>query len=110
MGAVKAGQKNERQTKYRLSVCYELGVFFLNKSTFTTTTMETIQWFVFMLAGTVAMPIVIGAIYDMSLTEISGLMQRCLFVIGLASLLQALFGHRLPIMEVQQGYGLVSFP
>lgn len=71
--------------------------------------METIQWFIFMLAGTVAMPIVIGAIYEMSFIEIAGLMQRCLFVIGVASLLQALFGHRLPIMEGPAGIWISVF-
>ncbi|WP_231515003.1 purine/pyrimidine permease [Oceanobacillus salinisoli] len=73
------------------------------------TVMETIQWFVFLLANTVAMPIVIGAIYDMSLIEVSGLMQRSFFVIGAASLLQALFGHRLPIIEGPAGIWISIF-
>lgn len=81
----------------------------MNNKTFTTTTMETIQWFVFLLASSVAMPIVIGAIYDMNFIEISGLMQRTFFVVGLASLLQGLFGHRLPIMEGPAGIWISIF-
>ncbi|WP_068677292.1 purine/pyrimidine permease [Oceanobacillus sp. Castelsardo] len=81
----------------------------MNKSTFTGTTMETIQWFVFLLASSVALPIVIGAIYHMNFTEVSGLMQRSFFVIGTASLLQALFGHKLPIAEGPAGIWVSVF-
>jgi len=81
----------------------------LDKNTFANTTMETMQWFIFLLASTVAFPIVIGAIYSMDFAEISGLMQRSFFVIGLASLLQGLFGHRLPIAEGPAGIWISVF-
>ncbi|RKQ34033.1 uracil permease [Oceanobacillus halophilus] len=71
--------------------------------------METVQWFIFLLASSVALPIVIGAIYEMSFGEVSGLMQRTFFVIGVASLLQGLFGHRLPIAEGPAGLWISIF-
>lgn len=74
-----------------------------------TTTMETFQWFVFLLASSVALPIVIGSIFHMSFTEVSALMQRTFFTVGLASLLQGLFGHRLPIMEGPAGIWVSIF-
>ncbi|ENH96219.1 xanthine/uracil permease family protein [Gracilibacillus halophilus YIM-C55.5] len=73
------------------------------------TTMETIQWFIFLLASAVAMPIVIGSVYEMNFAEVSGLMQRTFFVVGLASMLQAVFGHRLPIMEGPAGIWVSIF-
>ncbi|WP_246050143.1 purine/pyrimidine permease [Aquibacillus sediminis] len=75
----------------------------------TQTAMETVQWFIFFLATTVAMPIVIGAIFELSFIEISGLMQRTLFVAGVATLLQGVLGHRLPIMEGPAGIWISIF-
>lgn len=72
-------------------------------------TLETFQWFIFLLASTVAMPIVIGSIFEMNAVEIAGLMQRTIFVVGLASLLQAIFGHRLPIVEGPAGIWISIF-
>ncbi|MCD5325991.1 MULTISPECIES: purine/pyrimidine permease [Pontibacillus] len=80
-----------------------------SKATFSTNTMETFQWFVFLLASSVAMPIVIGSIYQLDFIEISGLMQRTFFTVGIASLLQALFGHKLPIFEGPAGIWVSIF-
>lgn len=73
------------------------------------TTMETIQWFIFLLASSVAMPVVIGAIFQMDYAEIASLMQRTLFVVGVASFLQAWLGHKLPIMEGPAGIWISIF-
>lgn len=81
----------------------------MSKPSFIHTTMETIQWFVFLLASTVALPIVIGAIYQMDFMEVSGLMQRSFFVIGVATFLQAVFGHKLPIAEGPAGIWVSVF-
>ncbi|SER68103.1 Xanthine/uracil permease [Gracilibacillus ureilyticus] len=81
----------------------------MKNQTLANTTMETIQWFVFLLASSVALPIVIGAIFEMNFTEVSGLMQRTFFIVGVASLLQGLFGHRLPIMEGPAGIWISIF-
>ncbi|HLT54753.1 MAG TPA: purine/pyrimidine permease [Bacillota bacterium] len=73
------------------------------------TTMETAQWFIFLLASSVAIPIVIGAIFEMNSTEVSGLMQRTFFVVGLTSFIQAFIGHRLPIVEGPAGIWISIF-
>lgn len=81
----------------------------MNSTRFTTTTMETFQWLLFLLASSVAMPIVIGAVFHLDATEITGLMQRTFFTVGIASLLQALIGYRLPIMEGPAGIWVSIF-
>lgn len=81
----------------------------MQQSTFTKTTMETFQWLLFLLASAVAMPIVIGSVFHLDGAEITGLMQRTFLTVGLASLLQALFGHRLPIMEGPAGIWVSVF-
>ncbi|ELK46752.1 UNVERIFIED_CONTAM: purine/pyrimidine permease [Halobacillus marinus] len=80
-----------------------------NSSLVLNNAMETIQWFVFLLANAVALPIVIGAIFELNFVEISELMQRTFFVVGLASLLQGWIGHRLPIMEGPAGLWISIF-
>ncbi|WP_079529080.1 purine/pyrimidine permease [Halobacillus hunanensis] len=79
------------------------------KPLWSTVTLETVQWFVFLLASAVTLPIVIGAIFDLNFTEVAGLMQRTFFAVGLTSLLQGLFGHRLPIMEGPAGIWISIF-
>lgn len=74
-----------------------------------TETLETVQWFVFLLAGAVALPIVIGSLFGLSFPEITGLMQRTLFVVGAASFLQGVVGHKLPIMEGPAGIWISIF-
>ncbi|MBX0358340.1 purine/pyrimidine permease [Halobacillus sp. Nhm2S1] len=71
--------------------------------------LETVQWFVFLLASAVALPIVIGSIFELNFNEVSGLMQRTFFVVGVASFLQGVFGHRLPIMEGPAGLWISIF-
>ncbi|WP_237416866.1 purine/pyrimidine permease [Halobacillus halophilus] len=71
--------------------------------------LETIQWFVFMLANAVALPIVIGSIYQLDYIETAGLIQRTFFTVGIASMLQGMFGHRLPIMEIPAGIWVSVF-
>ncbi|MRG87928.1 uracil permease [Salinibacillus xinjiangensis] len=71
--------------------------------------LETLQWFIFLLASSVAIPIVIGSVYELSFIEISGLMQRTFFVVGLACFLQGLMGHRLPIADGPAGIWISTF-
>ncbi|KGX85655.1 purine/pyrimidine permease [Pontibacillus litoralis] len=73
------------------------------------TSLETLQWLIFFLASSVALPIVVGAMFALDSQEVAGLMQRTLFVVGLASLLQGLFGHRLPVMEGPAGIWVSIF-
>jgi xanthine/uracil permease len=52
-----------------------------------------------MLAGCVVAPITIGEAFQLSQVEIIHFVQRALFVMGIVSILQSLFGHQLPIIE-----------
>lgn len=61
--------------------------------------LSTLQWTMFILAGSVVAPLAIGQAYGMSPQEISEFVQRTLFVLGIVALMQTWWGHRLPIME-----------
>lgn len=62
-------------------------------------TLSTLQWAMFILAGSVVAPLAIGQAYGMSPQEIGEFVQRTLFVLGIVALMQTWWGHRLPIME-----------
>lgn len=65
--------------------------------------LNTFQWFIYLLANSIALPIVIGNVFQLSGTEISELMQRTFFIVGISSFLQAKFGHRFPIADGPAG-------
>jgi xanthine/uracil permease len=65
--------------------------------------LSIFQWFIFFLANSIALPIVIGNVFQLTDVEISALMQRTFFIVGLSSLIQAKFGHRYPIADGPAG-------
>ncbi|NWK69376.1 purine/pyrimidine permease [Bacillus paramycoides] len=65
--------------------------------------LSIFQWFFFLLATSVALPIVIGGVFHLSIEEISDLMQRTFFVVGISSFIQGCFGHRYPIADGPAG-------
>lgn len=65
--------------------------------------LSAFQWFIYLLANSIALPIVIGNIFHLSATEISALMQRTFLIVGLSSFIQAKFGHRYPIADGPAG-------
>ncbi|MBV7505501.1 purine/pyrimidine permease [Bacillus sp. sid0103] len=65
--------------------------------------LSTFQWFIYLLAYSIALPIVIGHVFALSGTEISALMQRTFFIVGLSSFMQVKFGHRFPIADGPAG-------
>jgi xanthine/uracil permease len=65
--------------------------------------LSVFQWFVYLLANSIALPIVIGNVFHLSAIEISALMQRTFFIVGLSSFIQAKFGHRFPIADGPAG-------
>lgn len=65
--------------------------------------LSIFQWFFFLLATSVALPIVIGGVFHLSTEEISDLMQRTFFVVGISSFIQGWFGHRYPIADGPAG-------
>jgi xanthine/uracil permease len=71
--------------------------------------IASLQWFVFLLANSLTLPIVIGQIYHLPVEEIAGLMQRTFFVVGVSSFLSGWIGHRLPIPDGPAGIWLGIF-
>lgn len=64
---------------------------------------SAIQWMAFMIASSIVAPIAIASLFQLNPVETAGLVQRTMFVLGVAGLLQGLFGHRLPINEGPAG-------
>lgn len=62
-----------------------------------------LQWLFFMFANTVVIPLTIGDAFDLSAGEVASSMQRAFIYTGTACILQALFGHKYPLMEGQSG-------
>ncbi|MED0675837.1 purine/pyrimidine permease [Aneurinibacillus thermoaerophilus] len=61
------------------------------------------QWFFVTLSSSLVVPLAIGEMYGLHASQLSQFVQQTFFFIGLVSLLQILFGHRLPITEGPAG-------
>lgn len=68
-----------------------------------------VQWLFFMFANTVVVPLSVGAAFDLPDAEIAGIIRTSFIVTGAASILQATWGHKYPLMEGHGGvwWGLV---
>ena len=73
------------------------------------TGIGSLQWFIFLLANSLTIPIIVGQVFQLSPVEISGLMQRTFLVVGVSSLLSGWLGHRLPIPDGPAGIWLGVF-
>lgn len=62
-----------------------------------------LQWFFFIFANIVIIPITVGDAFGLSKLETVPILQLSFIVTGAACLIQALFGHRRPILEGQSG-------
>lgn len=62
-----------------------------------------LQWFFFIFANIVIIPITVGEAFGLGQAEIVPLLQLSFIVTGLACLAQAFFGHGRPILEGQSG-------
>ncbi len=62
-----------------------------------------VQWFFFIFANIVIIPITVGEAFGLTQSEIIPLLQLSFIVTGLACLAQAVIGHRRPILEGQSG-------
>ena len=62
-----------------------------------------LQWALFILMSSVVIPVTIAASYGLDTGDAIAFVQRSLFVLGIAGLLQTFFGHRLPIQEGPAG-------
>ncbi len=65
----------------------------------TTTLLAGIQWLFFMFANTVVIPLSVAAAFHLNAAATTGSLERAFMYTGLACVLQALLGHRLPLME-----------
>lgn len=74
------------------------------QTTFTKKTwIAGVQWFFFIFANIIIIPITISAAFDLSSAKTISIIQMSFIVTGLASLAQGLIGHRKPILEGQSG-------
>lgn len=73
------------------------------KSSSSTMFFAGLQWLFFMFANTVVIPITIGEAFDLSSVEVASALQRSFIYTGIACILQALIGHKYPLMEGQSG-------
>lgn len=62
-----------------------------------------LQWAIFLIASSIAAPIAIANIFGMDTADTALFLQRTIFVLGIACLIQAFIGHRLPINEGPAG-------
>jgi len=62
-----------------------------------------LQWFFFIFANIVVIPITIGEAFSLEQAEVVPLLRLSFIVTGLACLAQAFFGHGRPILEGQSG-------
>ncbi|GGA66099.1 putative purine permease YbbY [Ornithinibacillus halotolerans] len=62
-----------------------------------------LQWLMFIFINTVVVPITVGAAYDLSQEHIVSMMQFSFIIGGIGCLLQAIIGHRRPIMDGPSG-------
>lgn len=65
--------------------------------------LSGLQWMIFMIAGAIAAPIAIADLFQLTPVETAEFIQRTIFILGLAGLLQGLIGHKLPIHEGPAG-------
>lgn len=65
----------------------------------TETVLLALQWALFMYSINLIYPLVIGDIFQFPPAETTALVQRSTFLVGLGSLLQVMWGHRVPITE-----------
>lgn len=68
-----------------------------------------VQWLFFMFANTIVVPLSVGAAFHLPDAEVATIIRSSFILTGTASIIQALFGHRYPLMEGHGGvwWGLV---
>lgn len=63
----------------------------------------SLQWAVFLIASSIAAPVAIATLFHLDGADTASFVQRTIFVLGVAGILQGLFGHKLPINEGPAG-------
>ncbi|MCP1224056.1 purine/pyrimidine permease [Sebaldella sp. S0638] len=62
-----------------------------------------LQWMLFIIAASIAVPISISDLFALNQQETLTLMQNTLFILGVAGCIQGFFGHKMPISESPAG-------
>ncbi|SHE99505.1 purine/pyrimidine permease [Clostridium fallax] len=65
--------------------------------------IASLQWTIFIIAGNLIPPIAVAASFGLNPQDTMLFLQRTIFVLGVAGLIQGLFGHKLPIYEGPAG-------
>jgi len=68
-----------------------------------TTALAGIQWLFFMFANIVVIPISIGQAFHLPPAVVTASLERAFIYTGIACILQAVVGHRLPLLEGPAG-------
>lgn len=71
--------------------------------TYTTSALAGLQWLFFLFANTIVVPLSVGQAFHLAPTVITASLERAFIYTGIACILQALIGHRLPVMEGHAG-------
>lgn len=81
----------------------------VSKLSSSTTLLASVQWFFFIFANTVVVPISIGDAFQLSSDQIIMTIRSSFFLTGIACILQAWIGHRYPLLEGHSGmwWGLI---
>lgn len=89
----------ESKIETKTNNLYELN----EKPPLSVTITAALQWFFITISSSLVVPLVIGEMYGLEPQQLGQFVQQTFFFIGLVSLLQVLFGHRLPITEGPAG-------
>jgi len=73
------------------------------------TALASLQWFIFLFANTIVVPVSVGTAFALDAPTIAELIRNSLVITGIACILQGTIGHRFPLMEGHSGliWGLV---
>jgi len=73
------------------------------------TAFASLQWFIFLFANTIVVPVTVGTAFALDAPAIAELIRNSLVATGIACILQGTIGHRFPLMEGHSGlvWGLV---
>lgn len=81
----------------------------VSKLSSSTTILASAQWFFFIFANTVVVPISIGDAFQLSSDHLIMTIRSSFFLTGVACIVQGLIGHRYPLLEGHSGmwWGLI---
>ncbi|MGM9985944.1 MAG: uracil/xanthine transporter [Bacillaceae bacterium] len=75
----------------------------MKKQNFSLTFFSSIQWFFFLFANTVVVPISIGSAFQLDPSTVEMMLRSSFMLTGVACIFQGVFGHRFPLMEGPSG-------